>query len=119
MTDPGARDDSFAMESLAPHFSEEELAEALFYIYPDRADAREIARTLKIPYGNPSFSGPDEILFALMSAISDDAAIRVGRVRGQSPEEAIAWRDRFFAENGHPRDWRLERDDEPDLPQDN
>jgi hypothetical protein len=99
---------------VASLFGEDELAKALFFLTQEKDEARELAQLMKRATGGSVFE-QDDIFFLLLAVLSDDAATRVGQLRDQTPDEAIAWRDAFIAEHGHPSTWEVEREEEEDL----
>jgi hypothetical protein len=96
---------------VAALFSEDELTEAFFFLTQERDEARALARLMKGAAGGSAFE-QDNIFFLLLAVLSDDAAARVGQLHDQTPNEAIAWRDAFIAEHGHPSTWEVEREEE-------
>ena len=92
-------------------FSVDELERALRFITRDETASRFIAEEMTSAMGR-SVLAPDDFLYTLLALVSDACAERVGRVRGQTREEVLAWRATFLAENGDPSTWEITREDD-------
>ncbi|HEX7242437.1 MAG TPA: hypothetical protein VF263_19265 [Longimicrobiaceae bacterium] len=90
-------------------FTREEIAAAFSFMYSE-----EDARTLAAEFGDVMAGGPvsmDDDFLTLLSLVSDDCAIRAGRFRGETPEQALDRKREFLAANGDPSTWIIEFDD--------
>jgi hypothetical protein len=87
-------------------FTLEEFTAAYELFYKDREAGFTLAKRTMEATGGINYD-PGHLLFSVLATLSDDCAIRVGRLRGQTPEEALAWRDEFLRSNGDPRTWEI------------
>jgi hypothetical protein len=95
-------------------FTLEEFASAFELFYKDRDAAMTLAEMTMQSTGGINYEH-ENILYSVLATFSDDCALRVGRLRGQTPEEALAWRDEFVRANGDPRTWEITIVDEEDV----
>lgn len=54
----------------------------------------------------------DHGLVTMLGLMSPDLTTRVGKLRGQTEEEARAWADAYLRERGHPSTWGIRLSDE-------
>lgn len=97
------------LKSAATLFTVEEFATAYLIFTRDEMEARTLAG-LTVESSGGIVYDKEHILFSVMATISDDCAIRVGVLRGQSPAEALAWRNEFVRANGPPSTWEIVKD---------
>jgi hypothetical protein len=87
-------------------FTLEEFTAAYELFYKDREAAFTLAKMTMEATGGLNYD-PDHLVYSVLATLSDDCAIRVGGLRGQTPEEVLAWRDEFVRANGDPRTWEI------------
>jgi hypothetical protein len=87
-------------------FTLEEFAAAYELFYKEREAGFTLAKMTLEATGGINYD-PDHLLYSVLATLSDDCAIRVGRLRGQTPEEALACRNEFVRSNGDPRTWEI------------
>lgn len=98
-------------------FTEDEFVAVLLLLTPDQAEARTLARMMRDPSLTTSYDGEagEEWFFTLLALTSDDSAVRVGHLRGQTPEQALAWKAEFLEVHGDPSTWEIERVHEDEI----
>jgi hypothetical protein len=104
---------SVEMVVLGNHFSEEEISSLAWLIYKptteeEKKETEQIAEMF--------FKGMMEVdydVVTILGLMSPELTTRVGKLRGQTEEEARAWADAILRENGHPSTWKIRHlDDE-------
>ena len=82
----------------------DEFAAAYELFYKDREAGFTLAKMTIESAGGINYD-PDHLLYSVLATLSDDCAIRVGRLRGQTPEEALAWVCAAARSCGPPLHW--------------
>ncbi len=94
--------------SMRSAFSVEEVSAAsLVLAKNNEAYARELTDALM----GGSLDVDDEFL-TILAMMSDDLAVRVGGLRGLTPEQSVEWTGGLLKEHGHPTTWKVEWVDE-------
>lgn len=96
---------------LAKSFSREEIAAAARLLVRDEAEAQQLVEMLMEGKHGALLDADDEFL-TLLGLMSDDLTLRVGELRGLTPDQARAWAGAILEEDGHPSTWKFEPVDE-------
>lgn len=104
---------SVEMVVLGNHFSEEEVTSLARLIY--KATTKEEEKEVEV-IAEMFFKGMMEVdhdIVTILGLMSPELTTRVGKLRGQTEEEARAWADAILRESGHPSTWEIRHlDDE-------
>lgn len=109
---------------LGKHFSEEELTTVARLIYGNKGLPEEEIDQVAEMLSTGVIVEIDHSLLTMLGLLSPELTTRVGKLRGQTEEEARAWADAFLLEHGHPSTWEIrvvdedEGEDEEYLPGD-
>lgn len=90
--------------SMRRTFSVEEVSAAsLVLARNNEAYAQELTDVLM----DGSLDVDDEFI-TILAMMSDDLAVRVGGLRGLTPEQSLEWTGGLLKEHGHPTTWEVE-----------
>jgi hypothetical protein len=96
---------------LLKSFSREEITAVARLMIKDEAETQEFAGLfMEEPHG-AVLDSEDEFL-TILGLMSDDLTVRVGALRGLTPDQARAWASAILEEDGHPSTWTFERDED-------
>lgn len=98
---------------LAKSFSREEITAAARLLVQDEVEAQQLVEMLMEGKHGALLDVDDEFL-TLLGLMSDDLTLRVGELRGLTPDQARAWAGAILEEDGHPSTWKFEPVDEDD-----
>jgi hypothetical protein len=103
---------SVEMVVLGNHFSEEEVSSLARLIYKPTTEEekKEIEQIAEM-----FFKGMMEVdhdIVTILGLMSPELTTRVGKLRGQTEEEARAWAEPLLWEYGHPSTWEIKLEGE-------
>jgi hypothetical protein len=101
---------------LARSFSRDEVTAVARLMIKDEARTQEFVELLMEGEHGALLDSEDEFL-TILGLMSDDLAVRVGALRGLTPDQARAWASANLEKDGHPSTWTFElEEDEEEVP---
>jgi hypothetical protein len=103
---------SVEVVELGKHFSEEELTTVARLIYGNKGLPEEEVDQVAEMLSTGVVVEIDHSMLTMLGLLSPELTTRVGKLRGQTEQEAWAWADAFLLEHGHPSTWEIKVVDE-------
>jgi hypothetical protein len=93
--------------SLGKAFNRAEITAAVHVLLKDETGTQEITDMLMEGKHGALLDVDDEFI-TVLGLMSDDLAVRVGGLRGLTPEQSLEWAGGLLKEHGHPTTWEVE-----------